>query len=416
MSKTRKTDVPLTEIVDAQIPRIDLVDGPANGNRFLIAKRAKGKAGIVSTEMVKALAADEPGDVYIDASGGVINGEVGAPAQAIEKHKENPVATPAAPAKKTPAVTGDVKAAKAVLKQAAAARKQVKLAKKTAKLQKRAVLAEAKALLARIGLLKGTLGSLSDAHKAILDALQNEAGKGADGEATDTATALQGMANKLATLMSAHAAAGGEADDAEPDDGADDGADGEVAKTNLRKARKSRKAAKCNKQIAKYSLDTARMTRKLRKIGARNSKPDQGLIDTADSALGNLGATFHVANKPAGVPVAKSAIDTDGIMALVSETIGRTLPEAVAKAVGGDLTQMREQVAKIAAQPLPGGPRFVTDRDGSYLPVGDGQQGMTPEVAALRKAAEQYPAGSAERDKLERKAAAQVIKSMMAAQ
>ena len=54
---------PLTELVDADIRRIDAVKGPANGNRFLIAKSEA--PNMVSDEAVRALIADPVGDVYI---------------------------------------------------------------------------------------------------------------------------------------------------------------------------------------------------------------------------------------------------------------------------------------------------------------------------------------------------------------
>ena len=196
-----KKDVPLTELVDADIHRIDAVKGPANGNRFLIAK--SGEPNMVSDEAVRALIADPVGDVYI--------GDIEKEAQVapVEKAKEPRMATKTAPAEKAPAaVVGDVKKAKAVLKQAAKDRKTAKLVKQAKRIEKKALLAQVNAL----NLTKGTLGSLSDAHAALLDALKNEAGK----DDTSTATMLQGFADKLAKLMSAHAASGGD-DDAEPD-------------------------------------------------------------------------------------------------------------------------------------------------------------------------------------------------------
>ncbi|MFJ6085168.1 hypothetical protein ACIQI8_27545 [Streptomyces sp. NPDC092369] len=46
-----------TEIVDAHIPRVDLVDKAANGTRFLIAKQQAGERGLFSPEYVRTLLA-----------------------------------------------------------------------------------------------------------------------------------------------------------------------------------------------------------------------------------------------------------------------------------------------------------------------------------------------------------------------
>jgi hypothetical protein len=44
-----------TELVDADIPRVDLVDKAANGTRFLIAKQADGSAGLLAPDLVRDL-------------------------------------------------------------------------------------------------------------------------------------------------------------------------------------------------------------------------------------------------------------------------------------------------------------------------------------------------------------------------
>lgn len=44
-----------TELRDADIPRVDLVDKAANGTRFLIAKQADGQAGLLSPDLVRDL-------------------------------------------------------------------------------------------------------------------------------------------------------------------------------------------------------------------------------------------------------------------------------------------------------------------------------------------------------------------------
>ena len=167
MSKSRNSQPPLTELVDADIRRIDAVKGPANGNRFLIAKSEE--PGMVSDELVRTLIAQPEGDQYTGAAGEVIKAEE-APVAPVKKAKEPRMATKTAPAEKTPAVVvGDVKKAKAVLKQAAKDRKTAALVKRAKKIEKKALLAQVNAL----GIAKGTLGSLSDAHAALLDATDN---------------------------------------------------------------------------------------------------------------------------------------------------------------------------------------------------------------------------------------------------
>ena len=120
---------PLTELVDADIRRIDAVKGPANGNRFLIAKSEA--PNMVSDEAVRALIADPVADVYI--------GDIEKEAQVAPVKKEPRMATKTAPAEKTPAaVVGDVKKAKAILKQAAKDRKTARLVKSARTIEKKA--------------------------------------------------------------------------------------------------------------------------------------------------------------------------------------------------------------------------------------------------------------------------------------
>jgi len=395
---------PLTELVDADIRRIDAVKGPANGNRFLIAKAEA--PNMVSDEAVRALV--DAGDVYI---GDIEKSEdTEAPVAPVKKAKEPRMATKTAPAEKTPAaVVGDVKKAKAVLKQAAKDRKTARLVKQAKRIEKKALLAQVNAL----NLTKGTLGSLSDAHAALLDALKNEAGK----DDTSTATMLQGFADKLAKLMSAHAASGGDGDEA-PEDGMEpeDEPDGDEAapiekKLNVKKARQIAKAAKLAKQTARDQIKTAKARHTLAKIGRRNNASDQAHVDAIDEHAAALGASAHQTAKPV---IAKASAEYNPTIDQIQQIAG-PISEDIRKAIQGDLAQISEQVSKIAKTALPGGPRVVMDRDGSVLAAGEGQQGMGVEQAALMKAAEHFQQGSIERDKIEKKAAALAIKDLMTA-
>lgn len=401
-----KKDVPLTELIDADIHRIDAVKGPANGSRFLIAKSEA--PDMVSDEAVRALI--DQGDTYLgDAI--VKSEDTEAPVAPVKKAKEPRMATKTAPAEVTPAaVVGDVKKAKAILKQDAKDRKTARLVKHAAKIEKKALLAQVNAL----NLTKGTLGSLSDAHAALLDALKNEAGK----DDTSTATMLQGFADKLAKLMSAHAASGGDGDEApeeSEDEPVEEAAPIEKA-VSLKKTRKIAKAAKIEKQTARDRIKALKARRTLTKIGRRMNTSDQKHLDAADEHLGALGASAHQTSKPVS-PVVKSA---EGVGYNPSidqiQQIAGPLSEDIRKAIQGDLAQISEQVAKIAKTALPGGPRVVLDRDGSVLAAGEGQQGMGVEQAALMKAAGHFQAGSVERDKIEKKAAALAIRDLMSAQ
>jgi hypothetical protein len=399
-----KKDTPLTELVDADIRRIDAVKGPANGNRFLIAKAEA--PDMVSDDAIRALIAQPEGDIYL---GDVIIKSEEAPE--APKSKEPPMAAKTAPAEKTPAaVVGDVKKAKAILKQDAKDRKTAKLVKRAKKIEKKALLAQVNAL----GIAKGTLGSLSDAHAALLDALKNEAGK----DDTTTATMLQGFADKLAKLMSSHAASGGDGDEpeaeGEPDGDEPVGDEAPIEKTvSVKKARKIRKAAKIAKQTVRDQIATAKARKTLAKIGRRNNSTDQSHVDAIDEHAAALGASAHQTSKPVA-PIAKATEYNPTIDQI--QQIAGPISEDIRKAIQGDLAQISEQVAKIAKTALPGGPRVVLDRDGSVLAAGEGQQGMGVEQAALMKAASHFQAGSVERDKIEKKAAALAIKDLMAAQ
>lgn len=412
MSKSRNSQPPLTELVDADIRRIDAVKGPASGNRFLIAKASEGDAGLVSAETVRELIAEPVGDQYIGAAGEIVKAEdTEAPVAPVKKAKEPRMATKTAPAEKTPAVVvGDVKKAKAVLKQAAKDRKTAALVKRAKKIEKKALLAQVNAL----GIAKGTLGSLSDAHAALLDALKNEASKQGDGDPSDTMTMLQGFADKLAGLMSTHAASGGD-DEAEPT--AKIEPDGDEAapiekKASLRKARKLAKTAKLAKAAVRDEIKTAKARKTLAKIGRRNNATDQAHVDAIDDHAAALGATAHQGKNDGKPVIAKAADDSfNHTIELIQKAVG-PLMEQDREAIRGELTQVRETLAKVAKTPLPGGPRVMVDRDGSLIPAGVGERGLSVEAAYLTKAAEKYPIGSIEREALSKIAATETIKEL----
>jgi len=488
----KNAEAPLTEVVDADIRRIDAVKGPANGTRFLMAKASGvGQAGIVPADMVRELAADPPaGDTYVglekasldipdgmtveglrsalqaalaDAgladkdgyvwvsdivpgfvifSGGeagyrrvawsvgasgaievsgppeqVVNNAQWEPVTKAAKRKESAVSTATASADVRPAVAaGDAKAARAVLKAAARAKRDAKILKAARRVAKREVLGQARAVLG-----KGTLGSLGDAHQAVLDALKNESEKAGEGEEPSESVALlQALAGKIASLMTTQASQGGDpepdGDEGMGDDAGDDG-DGnpdEIEKASLRKARKAAAAARLAKRAARDELRAAKARRAIAKIGRRNSSADQAHVDAIDSHAAALGATYHQKPATGQSAIAKAAQpDTrvDDAINLVQQSVHLT--DQLREALRGELAPMWEQLRKVAQTPLPGGPRVVMDRDGTLIPAGDGQPGVTFEQAAMRKAAEQFPIGSIEREALSKAAAQGAIKDLM---
>ena len=466
---------PLTELRDADIRRVDAVKGAANGTRFLIAKASAGEAGIVSPEEVRGLIA-EPAptvgeDTYLGAAGEILKAEmsgadqndlpdsdfayiepggkveggkttprslrhflindeahvrnalarlpqspfeskarpkveaaarrmgIGEPAE-VTKHKESPMT---APADQVPAASGtnELKAARAVLKQA-------KLAKKAGRLQKQALMARARQLVA-----KGTLHNLADAHEAVLEALKGQ-------EDPEDAKKFQSLADDIAGMMSDHAM--GESDAAAvPDDG-EDGETAPVEKAKpvtLRKAKAAAKAARLEKRAAKDRISVAKAQATLAKIGRRNSTSDQAHVDAIDSHAAALGATAHLTT-PTGTPLDPTAVQkagdeqVAGAIDLIQKAIGPLFGEKL-EAIRGDLTEVSQQVAKIAKTPLSGGPRVVLERDGSVVGAPDGQPGLTYEQAVLAKVAASYPVGSVQREALEKAAATSAIKDLMEA-
>ena len=466
---------PLTELRDADIRRVDAVKGAANGTRFLIAKASAGEAGIVSPEEVRGLIA-EPAptvgeDTYLGAAGEILKAEmsgadqndlpdsdfayiepggkveggkttprslrhflindeahvrnalarlpqspfeskarpkveaaarrmgIGEPAE-VTKHKESPMT---APADQVPAASGtnELKAARAVLKQA-------KLAKKAGRLQKQALMARARQLVA-----KGTLHNLADAHEAVLEALKGQ-------EDPEDAKKFQSLADDIAGMMSDHAM--GESDAAAvPDDG-EDGETAPVEKAKpvtLRKAKAAAKAARLEKRAARDRIAVAKAQATLAKIGRRNSTSDQAHVDAIDNHAAALGATAHLTTST-GTPLTPAAVQkagdeqVAGAIDLIQKAIGPLFGEKL-EAIRGDLTEVSQQVAKIAKTPLSGGPRVVLERDGSVVGAPDGQPGLTYEQAVLAKVAASYPVGSVQREALEKAAATSAIKDLMEA-
>jgi hypothetical protein len=462
-----KKQAPLTELRDVEVERVDAVKGAANGTRFLIAKQASGEVGLVSADNVRELLAeDEPGDVYRGPAGEVIKAEmgtsdindlpdsdfayiepggakddggrtvprgnrhfpiqdaahvrnalarlstspleakarpkveaaarrmgIGEPAQVA---KESLVTTPAATAEKTPAAVAgpDLKEAKAVLKAA-------KLAKKVRKADKAALFAKA----AELGLKKGALSNLADAHEAVLETVKHMTEEGKD------TSKYEGLAGEIASMMSDHAAGADE-----PDDGEEAAVEKSVKPVSLKKARKAAKAAKLAKQAARDEIAASKARQTLVKIGRRNSTPDQKHLDAADEHIGALGATFHQQAKPVAAVVKASEPDDTAadVIALIQKAVG-PLVDKDREAIRGELAQVREQVAKMAKAPLPGGPRVVLDRDGSIIPAPDGTPGLSVGVAMLQKMADTAK-DPVEREALSKAAAREGIKELQARQ
>lgn len=331
----------------------------------------------------------------------------GSPVEVRQDHRWQPItkeSSMTASATTTPAEAAGPD--KAALRDARTLLKTARLAKKRAKLEKRALLARANQ---EVGVAKGTMHNLADAHEAVLDALKHQD----DGE-SDVAKRLQALAGDIAGAMGEHAA--DEAGEDEMGDVAKAGGLKSVTKWSYAKAKKVAKTSRLAKRAARDELAAEKARRTLAKIGRRNSTADQAHVDAIDDHAAALGATAHQTpstGRPAEVAKV-AAFDEDAALALIQKTTG-PIADEVRKAIAGDLTQLREQVEKIAKTPLPGGPRVVLDRDGTFLPASDGQAGLTTDQAALTKAAERFPVGTIQRENLEKAAATLVIKDLMAA-
>lgn len=213
-------------------------------------------------------------------------------------------------------------------------------------------------------------------------------------------------------------------------DDADDGDDSSVEKTaeatpaapvSLKKAKAMAKAAKLAKRAARDELAIAKARAVLAKIGRRNSAGDQAHVDAIDQHAAALGATAHLTPQP-GDP----GVSTPTLVTKASEEEVSSVVDVIMKAVGpllekdreeisAQLTEVSQQLAKVGRIALPGGPRVALDRDGSVIPVSDGEMGMTFEQAALAKIAHRYPLGSVEREAIEKAGATSAIKDLMIA-
>lgn len=460
-----KTKPPLTELRDADISRVDAVKGAANGTRFLIAKAAAGEAGIVSPAEVRELIADPPAptsDTYLGEAGEVVKAELSTAARndlpdskfayvdpegvghfpindaahvrnALARLSSSPYEAKARPAVEAaarrmgigePAQVGKAKppfpGAKApfgkkkvkkmvapAIADARAVLRKDKLERKARKLEKRTLIAQANQLVSKSGLLR----DLGDAHEAVLEAIKDCA----DDPNADTST-LEALAGKIAGMMSDHAA-GNDKPDADEGDG---GGEAEVAKgpVSLKKARAMAKAAKLQKRTARDELAASKARRTLAKIGRRNSATDQGHVDAIDEHAAALGASAHqpgTTGVTVSADIAKATeTQVEGAVELIMKAVGPLLEKDRAE-ITEQLTEVSRQLAKVSQIALPGGPRVVLDRDGSVIPAGDDERGMSFEQAALQKASERYPVGSVMRENLEKAAATSAIKEIMVA-
>lgn len=187
---------------------------------------------------------------------------------------------------------------------------------------------------------------------------------------------------------------------------------------SLKKAKQAAKAARLAKRQARDELKIAKARATLVKIGRRNSTTDQAHVDAIDDHAAALGASAHQ-TAPTGVTVSTdiakaSEAAVEGAVDIITKALGPLFEKDRAE-ITAQLAQVSEQLAKVQRIPLPGGPRVVMDRDGSVLPAGEGESGMSFEQAAILKAAERYPVGSLQRESLEKAAATSAIKEIMVA-
>jgi hypothetical protein len=428
---------PLTELRDADIRRVDAVKGAANGTRFIIAKSAAGAPeGLVTPDAVRELIADPPDrDQYIGKAGELVKAELssddrkdlsdnefgfvdeqgvghypindaahvrnalsravaeikaGGDAAALARKalpkieaaaRRMGIGEPAAAVKKERTVdpTTEEQAPPMSIEEARTILKRVKLEKKARKLEKRAALAKAAA----------------------------EAGDKPKPQADPTAP---------------------DADGQEGDAGDGDAAADEVQKAaepiSLKKARSMAKAAKLAKRAALDQVATEKARRVLAKAGRRNSATDQAHIDGIDNHVAALGASAHQGDPRVSSPTLVTKSEGDEVAANPEQVASAV--DVILKAVGpmldkdrdrieAQLTEVSQQLAKVSRIALPGGPRAVLDRDGSVIPAGDGEMGMTFEQAALAKIAQGYPVGSVEREAIEKAGAKSAIKDLMLA-
>lgn len=395
---------PLTELRDADIHRVDAVKGAANGTRFLIAKAAADGAGIVSAEEVRDLIT-EPAvpDIYVDGAGSLIKAELSSAERKNLPDNEFAYVDEQGVGHYP---INDAAHVRNALSRAAAAISAGGDAADTA----RKALPKINAAAKRLGIGDDVAKGKETAVATVTNAEQNDARQVATAKAADS-EAKDGDEN--AASEAAETDEAGKTKPDEPDT---------VEKKRLKKAAKAAKAARLEKRAVKDRLIIAKAQRILAKAGKRNSGGDQLHIDAADGHLGALGATYHQA-APDGRTSAASAPNVDlakstdaqaaGFLDMIQKAIGPMLPDR--EAIQTELAQMSEQLAKIAKTAMPGGPRVVLDRDGALIAAPDGELGLTPDQAALRKVAERFPVGSVQREELTKAGATLAIRDLMEA-
>ncbi len=224
-----------------------------------------------------------------------------------------------------------------------------RLRKEAARLRKtrkaRAVLAKEQKRLAKGN---DALDSAADAIEAVGEAMAEEAkeqSKGSD-ESKDLAN-LQTADEALHQFQADESA--------EPDE--------DMAK----RYRVLRKKASQMRRYRKAADAVKRETKRIAKVGRRNSSADQALIDSADNAIAKLGATFHL--DKTGMPVADATPDATMAKAdTTTLTMREVLAEmgcrpGVIEGIEAKVTAADERskaqgdlLAKIAKTPSGGGP------------------------------------------------------------
>jgi hypothetical protein len=428
---------PLTELRDADIRRVDAVKGAANGTRFLIAKASAGEAGIVSPEEVRDLIADPAigEDTYLGAAGEILKAETSGAGQNDLADADfayiEPGGTKDEGGKTTPRSLrhfpindeAHVRNALGRLSQSpfeSKARPKVEAAARRMGIGEPAEVAKESQMTAPADQVPAASGaedevakdapSLKDARAVLKQAERDRRVAKLEKKIAKAKASFGGK--KAAPFTAEEPAADGEPD-------ADDAAVEKAKPVTLRKAKAAAKAARLEKRTARDRISVAKAQATLAKIGRRNSTSDQQHVDAIDTHAAALGATAHLTTTtdttldPADLQKAADGQVADAI-GLIQKAIGPLFGEKL-EAIRGDLTEVSQQVAKIAKTPLAGGPRIVLERDGSLVGAPDGQLGLTYEQAVLAKVAASYPVGSVQREALEKAAATSAIKDLMQA-
>ncbi len=189
--------------------------------------------------------------------------------------------------------------------------------------------------------------------------------------------------------------------------------------------------------------DLAKRASVLRKVGARVNAADLGFLNQIHDLSVAAGSDRHASdNAPVGEPgedapampamlhqaaegEAISAVtleQTDGftdealakVATIMRETLGTFVTKDDLASMQEGLSEVREDLRKIAAQPVSGGPlRYATDprRFGEMLL--EGQAPADPEEALLAKVSQRYAVGSVEREALGKAAATIGIKDAL---